>query len=207
MVRYLILAGLAVWSSAQAQEQPSFDCAKAESSAEKLVCTDADLAALDRLLAQRFAAALAVAKNLDAGAEEETRTLRAHQRGWIKGRDECWKESDLRACVEAEYLRREGQLVARYMLEEPVGTARWSCGDDAANEVVTSFFDTTLPSVRIERGDTVDTGMLVPAGSGAQYQASFGHSIWIRGETAIYTTAAPDQATFDCTIMDEGARS
>ncbi|MFC6760770.1 lysozyme inhibitor LprI family protein [Sulfitobacter porphyrae] len=113
-----LLAALALCPiAALAQDGPAFDCAKAESSAETLICEDAGLAALDRRLADRFAAALAVSEGLDADAEETTRTLRAMQRGWISGRDECWKEPDLRACIETEYLRREAELVAEFLLD------------------------------------------------------------------------------------------
>ena len=61
-VRVLSLGVLLVacWlapTSLAAQEGPSFDCAKAESGAEKLICEDAGLARLDRRVAERYAAA------------------------------------------------------------------------------------------------------------------------------------------------------
>lgn len=145
----------AVPSLALAQDEPSFNCAAAESSAEKLVCADAELAALDRRLAARFAAAIDVARGLDTGAAETESTLRAYQRGWISGRDECWKEQDLRTCVEWEYLFREGQLVAEFLLEPPGPTVGYRCGESL---VKVSLFETELPSIRAERGDTVDIG-------------------------------------------------
>ena len=182
------------------QADPSFDCRKAASSAEKLVCEDADLARLDRLVADRYAAALDVVRGLDSGASEAEDQLRALQRGWIKGRDECWKASDLRDCVESAYLRREGRLVAQWLLEEPTGTAFWACDGNPANEVVTYFFDTELPSVRFERGDTVDTGSLVPTASGSKYEGSFGRSIWIKGEEAIYREPDPEGTTYECRV-------
>jgi uncharacterized protein len=63
---------------------PSFDCSKAATgSMEALICRDSGLARLDRQLAQVYSAAQEKAKN------EHPPTLRAEQRGWIKGRDEC----------------------------------------------------------------------------------------------------------------------
>ncbi|MGB2200489.1 MAG: lysozyme inhibitor LprI family protein [Pseudooceanicola atlanticus] len=151
-----LLACLALGPAASlAQDGPAFDCAKAESSAEKLVCDDADLAALDRRLADRFAAAVEVAEGLDVGAEEATDTLRAMQRGWISGRDECWKEPDLRVCVETAYLRREGELVAEFMLEPPSETLELTCGP---RELTAMTFATDLPGLRIEEGDSVYVG-------------------------------------------------
>lgn len=202
-IRTLTLFGLLLTTPALGQESPAFDCAKAETSAEKLICDDADLAKLDRLVAGRYAAALEAIKRLDTDAASAESTMRANQRGWIKGRDECWKADDLRECVEAAYLRREGQLVARWMLEKPTGVSFWACGGNPANEVVTMFFDTTLPSVRFERGDTIDTGSLVRTASGSRYEGSFGRSIWIKGDNATYREADPDGTTFECTLAQK----
>ncbi len=46
MFRRLALLGVVVAVPALAQDGPSFDCSKAQSAAEQLICTDADLAAL-----------------------------------------------------------------------------------------------------------------------------------------------------------------
>ena len=181
-----------------AQDGPSFDCAAASTGAEELICADEELAALDRALADRFAAALAVAGGLDAGAEEAVETLRTTQRGWIGGRDECWKSDDPRACVEDAMLRRDGELAAQWMLEEPTATVFWTCGGDPANEVVTMFFDTPLPSVRIERGDAVRTATLSPTASGARYDGAFGEYIWTVGEEATYRSPDPDGQEITC---------
>ena len=73
-----------------AQEGPTFDCANAEHEAETAICENAELAALDRRLAETYSAALDAAEGLDAGAEEAVAELKAYQRGWIGGRDDCW---------------------------------------------------------------------------------------------------------------------
>ena len=83
---------------------PSFDCAKAHSAAEQLVCQDAGLVALDNELAALYPKALA---NL---AQEQLKTEKAMQRGWIKGRNDCWKAGDLRQCVEESYQVRITEL-------------------------------------------------------------------------------------------------
>lgn len=89
------------------------------------------------------------------------------------------------------------------MLKEPAGIAFWACDGNPANEVVTYFFDTELPSVRLERGDTVDTGSLVPTASGSKYEASVGRSIWIKGEEATYREPDPEQTTYECTLRQQ----
>ena len=86
---------------------PSFNCAKASSTVEKLICNDAELADLDRSLASLYDVVL---KNTPAG---EQKMLKAEQRGWVKGRDDCWKSDDLRGCVKDEYQMRIDQLKDR----------------------------------------------------------------------------------------------
>jgi uncharacterized protein len=66
-------------------EGPTFDFAKAQGEVEKLICSDASLAALDRKLDEVYKAATAKAKG-KLGTQ-----LREEQRGWVKGRNDCWK--------------------------------------------------------------------------------------------------------------------
>ena len=164
--------------------QPSFDCTKTESSAEELVCADDKLAALDKRMAERFDAALQAAGSIDVGALEAQNNLKATQRGWIKGRDDCWKADDLLDCVKSAYLFRENELVTRWLLQDPASVVSYFCSGNRANEITAMFFDTELPSVRLERGDSIDTGSLTRTASGARYDASFGRYIWIKGDEA-----------------------
>jgi uncharacterized protein YecT (DUF1311 family) len=198
-VIFVYLAGFG--GAALAQTDPSFDCSKASTSAEELICSDETLARLDRLVAERFDAALEVVQALDSGSDSAEDDLRAYQRGWIAGRDDCWKAQDPAACVKDSYLRREGELVATWLLEAPTGIAFWSCNGDPANEVVTHFFATERPSVRFERGDSIDAGALVPTGSGSRYEGSFGRSIWIKGDEATYREPDPDGADYQCKLV------
>jgi uncharacterized protein len=166
--------------------QPSFDCSKAGSSAEELICTDATLAALDRRMAERFAAALDVIATLDAGRDTAESDLRATQRGWIKGRDDCWKADDLAACIREAYETREVELVALWMLEEAMAVQEFVCDGNPANEVTVRFFDTDRPGIRVEYGDSIRAGWLVPAASGSKYALPFGGVFWARGTEALF---------------------
>ena len=190
-------------ASVLADEGPAFDCTKADSSTEEMICADTALGALDRRLAARYAEALKAVRGLDAGAQAAEQELRATQRGWIKGRDDCWKAEDQRACIEFAYLSREGELVSQWMLQSPTARAFWACGGNPANEVVTMFFDTALPSLRFERGDSIDTGVLTRSASGARYEGSFGRSIWIKGDSAAYRDPDPDGGEYTCTLVGQ----
>ncbi|PEQ13757.1 hypothetical protein B2G71_05430 [Novosphingobium sp. PC22D] len=93
-----------------ATASPSFACAKADTRAMQLVCGDAELAALDREMARLYALASKDGPR-DSVRQEQ---LRGMQRGWIKGRDECWKADDLRRCVFSSYSGRISDLRQGY---------------------------------------------------------------------------------------------
>ena len=184
---------------AVAADGPSFDCAKAGSSAEEVVCSDPELSALDVELADTYGAALAAADGLDAGAEEAVATLKATQRGWIKGRDECWKAEDLRACVETAYLQRSAELVVTWMLREPYTEAAWRCDDNPANEVYVMYFDTRLPAIRIEYGDGVEAMTASPTASGTRYDGSLGRFFWEKSGMALFAWVEGDEQ--ECVLV------
>lgn len=43
----------------------------------------------------------------------EKKRLKAEQRGWVKGRNDCWKSGDQRGCVKRSYDERIGELKDR----------------------------------------------------------------------------------------------
>jgi uncharacterized protein len=199
MTRILLILGILCAAPALAQEAPSFECAQAATTVEQMICTDPELATLDRRVSDLYRAALEKTKTLTEGTLAAETTLRAQQRGWIKGRDDCWKSDNPKSCVTFSYLVREGELVAKWSLQPEVGQALWTCGTSSTIEIATYFFDTQLPSIRFEIGDTVDVGLLSPTGSGSKYQGSFGRTIWIKGPEAIYDD--PDGMTHGCVAV------
>lgn len=174
-----------------AAQGPAFDCAKAQGEVEQLICKDADLTALDRKLDAVFKAASAKA---EAGMRN---TLRAEQRGWIKGRNECWKAqpatptwltaswtvSSVRDCVVANYRIRTSELQAVWGLVPAKGPVSFACQNNPANEVVASFFDTDPPTARLERGDRTVTAYQVASASGAKYEGQ-NVTFWNKGQEA-----------------------
>jgi uncharacterized protein len=174
----LALCALAAAPEEPRAQGPTFDCTKAQGEVETLVCKDEGLAALDRKLDEVYKAAQARAKN------EVPPVLVAEQRGWVKGRNDCWKARDgspsfltaswqatgVRACVEGNYKIRISELQAKYGLVAPRGPVAFACENDPANELVATFFETDPPTARLERGDQTVTAWLVPAGSGSRYE-------------------------------------
>lgn len=159
---FLLLSLLAVNAEAAG---PSFNCKKVEAgSIEEMICKDAQLSALDAKMAEVYQAAAKKATN------EHPPILKSEQRGWIKGRDECWKSDDQRACVETEYIQRIAELQARYRLLPGKGPVFFACDNDPRNELIVTFFPTDPPTLIAERGDSVSLMYQQPAASGTRYQ-------------------------------------
>jgi uncharacterized protein len=163
---FVILAlGCATVGGAALAQGPSFSCANAKAgSIEEMICADSELSKFDRELANVYSEASRKATN------EHPPTLKAEQRGWIKGRDDCWKSDDKRRCVEEEYKLRIAELQATYRLVPGTGPITFACDGNRSNEVVATFFPTHPPTLIAERGDSVSVMYLQPAGTGTKYQ-------------------------------------
>lgn len=161
-------------------EGPSFDCAKAEGEVEELICGDRDLVVLDRGLDEVFQAALATVEG------DRMKQLRAEQRGWIKGRNDCWKAGDARGCIDANYRFRISELQAGYRLAPARGPFSYVCENDSADGIEATYFKTDPPTARLKRGDQERTVWLVSTGSGSKYE---GQDVifWAKGKKATIT--------------------
>ena len=188
----LLASALAHGVDAQAKG-PTFDCSRANSTVEKLICSDEGLAALDRQLDGVYKAALGKAR------DDVPAYLRTEQRGWVKGRDECWKAqgegnpvylteswtaTGVRECVEGEYRIRISELQVLYQLVPERKPVFFACNDNPANEVVATFFETDPPAARLERGDRTVVAWLVRSASGARYEGQ-NVTFWNKGNDAM----------------------
>ncbi|MEP2530234.1 MliC family protein [Shimia sp.] len=166
------LAGLAMTGPALAGD-PSFDCTKAASSAEEAICASDDLAALDQELTRIYRLAV----RDETLSTERVAELKTTQRGWIKGRDECWK-SDLgvETCVAVEYGYRiaeirTGYAAARDGDNTSIGPFAYVCeGMDVPLSVVFVNAGTARAVITWRDGAQVLTAG--PTGSGVRYEAS-----------------------------------
>ncbi len=97
--------------------------------------------------------------------------LQAEQRGWVKGRDECWKaqQGGQAACMRGAYVDRIAELQARYRLVASDGPVFLACDGNPANEVVVTYFRTQPPTLIAERGDQTSL-MVRQSGDGERYQ-------------------------------------
>lgn len=207
-VSFMLLAVMLIDAMSRAEaSEPSFDCAKAQNSAEKLVCSDGQLAQLDREAAWLYR--LAVKSPQVSG--ERKKQLKAYQRGWIKGRDECWKEPEQKTCV------RDSYAIRIYELRQGYGDARsqdakgiskgllaLECGGFDAG--IGAAFIASEPSVAVlgwkDRKVALES---VASGSGAKYAGtSFdgAFTLWTKGDEA--TFEMPGRAGLKCRIGQGG---
>ncbi|MCK7596971.1 MliC family protein [Microbulbifer sp. CAU 1566] len=149
--------------------KPTYDCSvKLNSSIEELICKDSALAALDQKMAEVFKAASQTEK------AAQDKYFKARQRGWIKGRNECWKEQDKPLCVAESYQRRMLELQMHYGLASVTVEATYLC--DGA-EVTVAYFDTDPPAALARYKDQESILTISRTASGSKYVGP-GMSIW-----------------------------
>lgn len=95
----MLIVALAMWPANIAQAA-SFDCTKATTKVEKMICADAELSKLDEEMARVYASALADGNQVE--------TVKKEQRAWLKTRSAC---ADT-ACLKASYDARKTLLAS-----------------------------------------------------------------------------------------------
>ncbi|MCB1747310.1 MAG: hypothetical protein KDK06_09045 [Gammaproteobacteria bacterium] len=164
--------------------QPGFDCARADHEAEQIVCAEPELMQLDVLMNKVFAQALATAGSLDIGAERKVRELRASPRGWIGGRDECWKAIEGKlACIRSVYLQRISRLQARWTLADGRAPVTYRC-DDQGEFVATIYTTDALEAVVVEYGDSPRIHVSTDSERANRYDGEFGRYVLFGAATA-----------------------
>ena len=145
---------------------PSFDCSKSNGEVETLICDDPALSALDRKLAAAYDRAL------ERVAQDGYEDPRAMQRGWVKGRNDCWKAADVRACVETSYRERIAELQIQYGDMEVPSPVNYRCGD--MDLAVVFYPETDPPTAVLTPMGANDGGQVITflarSGSGARYE-------------------------------------
>jgi uncharacterized protein len=143
---------------------PAIDCQHSDLGAiETMICQDAELGQLERQMTALYQ------QLLPQAALQQPSLFNAEQRGWQKGRNDCWKETAPKTCVLAQYQRRTAELQAMYRLVDTLGPVTWRCLQQAATdpgradgEVLVTFFKTTPETLLAERGDQQSLMFLQP---------------------------------------------
>ncbi len=169
-------------------ERPTFDCTEERPhEIEMLICGDEELILLDHKMDAIYKQALAAAQSLDIRADKAVTELKTTQRGWIKERNECWKDiENKKACTISKYKRQMAYLQAKWHLGAPGETVSYTCNEAQTEEVVVTFYSqTAVSSAVIEYGDKQETFVQAESASGTRYVGDFGKLFWVKGNKAI----------------------
>src|SRR6185437_14170851 len=141
---------------------PSFDCAKARSNVEKLVCADPELARLDLELSEAYETALR------AGIVEKELQVE-----WIRRNDECVTHSIPEQCLRDRITQRIADLRGTSIWPKPVEGNRpsWPRPSVAETREVCSYVASRGPSIADE---LVDDGLLDANNDGVEDRVSIG---------------------------------
>jgi membrane-bound inhibitor of C-type lysozyme len=142
---------------------------------------------------------------------DRRKQLVAYQRGWIKGRDECWKANDQRICIRDNYAirifeLRQGYADTRTKDDKGISTGPLSleCRDFGAGIGIV-FISTDPQIATLAWKDRKMALAGTPSGSGANYAGhSFdgSYTLSTKGKEATFDT--PDGRRYSCMIATGG---
>jgi membrane-bound inhibitor of C-type lysozyme len=174
---------------ASEEGRPSFDCTRANGQAQQLICSDAELAAIDRELDR-------LDRVIGAGGPEVDA-----RRGWTQERDGCWKADDLRQCVVEAYAKRIHELRVRHP-QAPgsgglsVGPVAFTCGGE---KFAATFVNSDPGLVHLAGPNRTLTLGQARSASGARYAGRVDGEeweFWNKGDEAVLT--GPDGTAISC---------
>jgi uncharacterized protein len=187
--------------------EPSFDCAKASGTTEKLICDDGQLGALDGEMARLYGLARDGADMTEADKD----TLTEAQRDWLATRDECGDAPDPRVCVQAAYLNRIAELRETYANvrggdDKGISLGPFAVACDGMADDARLIFVNTDPSLAYlvwpDRSLVLTQTM---SGSGARYAAKEDGGevvFWNKGDQAQFQRPGHDDTTCNITKMN-----
>lgn len=188
----VLVMSLFYLSEAAFSASPSFDCSKVEeNSIEETICNDEQLSRLDLELAEVYKEAEKEAVN------EKPPVLKAEQRGWIKGRNDCWKAENVKDCIKTNYQLRIAELQAKYRLIYNSGPLFYTCDNNPANELVITLFGTDPRTLIAEYGDQTSLMYKQPNGPSMTYKGQ-NQTVWIKGHKVIEVQWGFDAETMKC---------
>lgn len=155
-------------AAASAAAAPSFDCAKASARAEKMVCGDPGLAALDRAVAQAYGTALSPQSRW---TDKDKVGVRRAQRAWIAERNTCGQATHAAKCIAESYRRRLVELKIALGDAGAVPSAvAYRCEGTANLTVTATYYRQLDPRAAVVTvGDKQAVAFAAPSGSGAKY--------------------------------------
>ena len=170
-------------AGASASAAPSFDCAKATVPAEKVVCADPPLAALDRAVAGAYSKAMKIWN------EAARATQRSTQRQWLDARNACVRPGAVNAvvidCLQGSYRRRLIEIQTTGGLLTAPAAVEYRC-ENSTERFTAAFYNQTDPqSVVLTWGNRQVVALAARSASGARYTAQDVEFWEHQGEAAV----------------------
>lgn len=162
--RLFMLGVLLAAALPAAAATPSFDCSRKINAAEKIVCGDDALAALDRKLGEVFARAARSLPN-----DKTIAYVVAEEQQWTQSRDGCPSTPDPKACLSSVYRTRIAELQGRYRMVPTRGPFRFTCDSTPPQDIVVTWYDTDPPSGLLEMRSGTTPVFQTSSASGARY--------------------------------------
>lgn len=200
MIKAFSLGAIALLSLSPrlwASEAASYDCSEPSiGTIDAMICRSPALSSLDQQMSEVYAAAQAKAVN------EHPASLKSEQRGWLKGRDECWKQDDKNQCVTDAYTQRIAELQARYRLIKIADVLTFACNDNPDDELVVSHFATQPATLIADYRESLSLMYRQPSADGVQYQGR-NESIAFKANEAVVVWGYEAKPVI-CKIVNQG---
>lgn len=186
---------------------PSFDCTMSDGEVTDLICETPMLARMDNELQRVYS----LAETGTYASEERLQELTTMQRGWIGGRDDCWKATDKLQCVTTSYAQRiheirQGFYDSRQEDDKGISNGPLSLACDGVDFGISATFIQADPGVVfLQWLDRSLALVQVPSGSGAKYEGTWDGetaTLFTKGEEAMFTP--PGEAEMTCKIEEIG---
>lgn len=167
---------------------PSYSCKGAlKLAVEELICSDAQLKKLDDkmlVVEQRILRQLHQ-KNSPTWTKDTTDshqsgrldTFKSEQQQWLKQRNDCSKEVAVKECLLDSYTSRLATLRAKFEIVNHAKRLLLKCPSQSSWRFIVSYYDTDLPSIKLERQGSSRVLLLTPSGTGSLYQGE-GVTYW-----------------------------
>lgn len=194
-------------SPADPPTSPSFDCAQSDGEISDLICETPMVARMDNELQRVYS----LAETGTYASEERLQELTTMQRGWIGGRDDCWKAADKLQCVTTSYAQRiheirQGFYDSRQEDEKGISTGPLAVACDGVDYFISATFINADPGVVfLQWLDRSLSLTQVPSGSGAKYEGVWdgqAATLFTKGDEAIFTP--PGGTDMNCKIEEPG---
>lgn len=170
-----------------------FDC-DGGGQVEELVCSDNELAKMDRELVRLTD----LVRNDEGAASEKRKELGRSKSDFYRDIEECWKAIAFRQCVITGYAAviarvRSGNAISRMRDAEGISRGPFAFRCDGFGALIGATFVTTDPGVVfLEWADSEIALSKTPTGSGSKYASRWENDDWVfreRGEEASFETS------------------